>query len=157
MFGAFLFYFNCIIAYLNDHRWASTTAKTVLFRMMKMYIENRCIVLCVFVGIFLRKNLNWSIIKKCFMTSLVEIDPVVLEKVFKCLPCIFFYFAIKRLVLLLNLLNFPLTKDNLWLVWLKLAQWLWRTRWKNEKTTYIQTDHGQQAISKAYELSALVR
>ena len=40
----------------------------------------------------------------------------------------------------LNKLESPLPKDALCQVWLKLAQWFWRRRWKCEKFTDRQTD-----------------
>ena len=40
----------------------------------------------------------------------------------------------------LNKLESPLPKDALFQVWLKLAQWFWRRRWKCEKFTDGQTD-----------------
>ena len=40
----------------------------------------------------------------------------------------------------LNKLVSPLTKDALCQVWLKLAQWFWRRRWKCKKFTDRQTD-----------------
>ena len=42
--------------------------------------------------------------------------------------------------LLLNKLETSSPKDVLCQVWLKLAQWFWRRRWKCEKFTYRQTD-----------------
>ena len=55
----------------------------------------------------------------------------------------------------LNKLESPLPKDALWQVWLKLAQWFWRRRWKCEKfttttTTTTTTDNGQILIRKAH-------
>ena len=127
-----------------------TDEPALLLRRLKMNIKNRFIVLCVFVGICLR-----NIIKKCFMPSLVEIDPMVLEKVFKCLPCIFSDFAINRLALLLNKLDFPLPKGNLWLVWLKMAQRFWRAR----DYMYVHTDEprtkGDQQGSGALDFGEL--
>ena len=40
----------------------------------------------------------------------------------------------------LNKLESPLPKDALCYVWLKLAQWFWRRRWKCEKFTDRWTD-----------------
>ena len=40
----------------------------------------------------------------------------------------------------LNKLESPLPKDALCQVWLKLAQWFWRRRWKYEKFTDGRTD-----------------
>ena len=39
----------------------------------------------------------------------------------------------------LNKLEFPLPKDALCQVWLKLGQWFWRRRWKCEKITTTST------------------
>ena len=58
----------------------------------------------------------------------------------------------------LNKLEFPSPKDVLCQVWLKLAQWFWRRRWKCEKftdrrtdgRTDRQTDDGRQVIRKAH-------
>ena len=60
--------------------------------------------------------------------------------------------------LYLNKLEFPSPKDTLCQVWLKLAQWFWRRRWKCEKFTDRQTDgqtdgqtdDGRQVIRKAH-------
>ena len=46
----------------------------------------------------------------------------------------------KGVALRLNKLEFPSPKDTLCQVWLKLAQWFWRRRWKCEKFTDRQTD-----------------
>ena len=52
----------------------------------------------------------------------------------------------------LNKLESPLPKDALCQVWLKLAQWFWRRRWKCEKftKTTTTTDNGQILIRKAH-------
>ena len=56
----------------------------------------------------------------------------------------------------LNKLESPSPKDALCQVWLKLAQWFWRRRWKCEKfttsttTTTTTTDNGQILIRKAH-------
>ena len=58
----------------------------------------------------------------------------------------------------LNKLESPSPKDALCQVWLKLAQWFWRRRWKCEKftdgqtdgRTDRQTDDGRQVIRKAH-------
>ena len=88
------------------------------------------------------------------MPRLVEIGLVVLErKVFKFPQC---YFPIllsllmeKGVALHLNTLEIPLSKRSLCQVWLKLAQWFWRTR-KCEMftTTTTTTDKGQISIRK---------
>ena len=46
----------------------------------------------------------------------------------------------KGVALHLNKLESPSPKDTLCHVWLKLAQWFWRRRWKCEKFTDRQTD-----------------
>ena len=57
-------------------------------------------------------------------------------------------------VLHLNKLESPSPRDTLCQVWLKLAQWFWRRRWKCEKFTDRQTDgptdDGRQVIRKAH-------
>ena len=53
----------------------------------------------------------------------------------------------------LNKLESPSRKDTLCQVWLKLAQWFWRRRWKREKfrtTTTTTTDNRQLLIRKAH-------
>ena len=45
--------------------------------------------------------------------------------------------------------EYPSPKDALCQVWLKLAQWFWRRRWKCEKFT-TTTDNGQISIRKAH-------
>ena len=58
----------------------------------------------------------------------------------------------------LNKLESLSLRDTLCQVWLKLAQWFWRRRWKCEKftdgrthgQTDRQTDDGRQAIRKAH-------
>ena len=60
----------------------------------------------------------------------------------------------KGAALHLNKLEFPSSKDALCQVWLKLAQWFWRRRWKCEKikttTTTTTTDNEQILIRKAH-------
>ena len=58
----------------------------------------------------------------------------------------------KGMALHLNKLISPSHKDALCQVWLKLAQWFWRRRWKCEKftTTTTTTDNGQILIRKAH-------
>ena len=75
------------------------------------------------------------ITQECFVPSLVEIGPAVLEKIFKFRQCIF---AISKLSPLgkgqglhLNKLESPSPKDALCKIWLKLAQWFWRRRFLN--------------------------
>ena len=50
----------------------------------------------------------------------------------------------------LDKLESPSPKDALWQIWLKLAQWFLRRRWKCEKFTDRRTDDGQQVIRKAH-------
>ena len=56
----------------------------------------------------------------------------------------------KSRALHLNKLESPSPEDALCQVWLKLAQWFWRRRWKCEKFIDTRTDDGQQPIRKAY-------
>ena len=60
----------------------------------------------------------------------------------------------KDLALHLNILESPSPGDTLCQVWLKLAQWSLRRRWKCEKftdrRTDRQTDNGQQVIRTAH-------
>ena len=72
----------------------------------------------------------------CFVPSLIEIGPVVLEKkIFKFRQCIFAISWLspleKGMALYLNQLEFPSPKDALCQVWLKLAQWFWKGRFLN--------------------------
>ena len=82
----------------------------------------------------------------CFVPRLVEIGPVVLEKkILKFRKCVFSLFRNylpleKGWALHLNKLESPSPKDALCQVWLKLAQWFWRRRWKCEKFTDRRTD-----------------
>ena len=79
------------------------------------------------------------------MLSLVEIGPLVLKKtIFKFCQCIFTISLSSPLeirgALHLNKLIYPSPKDDLCQVWLKLARWFWRRRWKCEMFTDGQTD-----------------
>ena len=69
------------------------------------------------------------------MLSLVEIGPVVMEKIFQIRQYIFEFRNYLPLEtcgpLHLNKLEFPSHKDALCQVWLKLAQWFWRRRFFN--------------------------
>ena len=64
----------------------------------------------------------------------------------------------KGVALHLNKLKCPSPRDTLCQVWLKLAQWFWRRRWKCEQFTDRQTDgqtdgetdDGRQVIRKAH-------
>ena len=84
--------------------------------------------------------------QECFVPSLVEIGPVVLEKkIFKFRQCIFAICVIispwKRAgALHLNKLESPSPKDALCQVWLKLAQWFRTRRWKSKRFTDRRTD-----------------
>ena len=67
---------------------------------------------------------------RCFVPRLVEIGPVVLEKILKFRKCVFSRFrnylpVEKGGVLYLNKLEYPSPKDSLCQVQLKLAQWFW--------------------------------
>ena len=99
------------------------------------------------------------LILSCFVLSLVEIGPVVLEKIiFKFCYCIFAISLLFPLekgqgALQLKKLEFFLPKDALCLVWVNLAQWLWRNTWKWEKfmtMTMTTTDNRQIVITKAH-------
>ena len=90
-------------------------------------------------------------IKGCFVSSLVEIDQVVLEEtIFKFCQ---FIFAIS-LLSPLRTGRCPLPKDVLFQIWLKKAQWFLRRRWKCEKFAdgrkATQTDDERHVIRKAY-------
>ena len=95
----------------------------------------------------LRLNkLESPLTKGCFVPSLVEIDPVVLEKKFfkfhKCFSVILIWNYLpleKGRSLYLNKLESPSPRDALCQVWLKLALWFWRRRWKCEKMTTMTT------------------
>ena len=81
----------------------------------------------------------------CFVPSLVEIGSVVLEKkIFYNFVNVFSLFRNylpleKGGALHLNKLESPSPKDALCQVWMKLAQWFWRRRWKCEKFTTTTT------------------
>ena len=98
----------------------------------------------------------------CFVPSLVEIGPVVLEKkIFKFRQFIFTIswlsplrkgrgFSFKQ-----NLI--PFSQGCICSVWLKFAQWFWRWKWKSEKftttptmTTTTTTDNGHILIRKPH-------
>ena len=76
--------------------------------------------------------------QRCFVPKLVEIGPVVLEKkISKFRKCVFSlfhnYLPLQRgRSLHLNKLESPSPKNALCQVWMKLAQWFWRRRWKCE-------------------------
>ena len=88
----------------------------------------------------------------CFVPSLVEIRPVVLEKnISKFRHCIF---AISLLSPLRKgqgpSIVQPFTQDAKCRIWLKLDQWFWR-RWKpNKFFTTTTMDNGQILIKKAH-------
>ena len=90
------------------------------------------------------------ITKGCFVSSLVEIGPVVLI-IWFC-----YYLHLERgEALHLNKLESSAPTDALCWVWLKLAQSFWRRRQKCEKfpTTTPTTDNGQVSIREARDLS----
>ena len=62
--------------------------------------------------------------------SLVEIGPVILEKIFKIFVNVLllfpFYLHSVKSIIHMNKPKFPLPKDSLWQVWVKLAPWFWR-------------------------------
>ena len=76
------------------------------------------------------------------------------EEDFLKLSIYFYYFPIisplGRVLHLKKKLEFPSPGDTLCQVWLQLAQWFWRRRWKCEKFTDGRTDDGRQVIRKAY-------
>ena len=88
------------------------------------------------------------------MPSLVEIGPVVLEK--KILLNFVSTFSLhvfrnylsleKGVVLHLTKFKFPLPKDVLYQVWLKLAQWFWKRRFQCEKFTDRRTTGNQKSL-----------
>ena len=96
---------------------------------------------CGIISPWKRSGLFWEqtsipFTKGCFVQSWVEIGPVVLEKKiflnFVNLISLFHnYLHLKKGgALHINKLEFPLPKDALCQVWLKLAQWFWRRRRK---------------------------
>ena len=82
------------------------------------------------------RNLRIPFTQRCFRLSFVEIGPVVLEnKIFKiCQFCNYLLLEKGGGALHLNklVLESPLSKDAFCLVWMKLAKWFWRRRWKCE-------------------------
>ena len=80
------------------------------------------------------------------------------EKDFWISSMYFCYFVIispcKGMALHFKKLESPSPRDALWQVWLKLAQWFWRRRWKCDKfmtkTTPTATDNGQIVIRKSH-------
>ena len=88
----------------------------------------------------------WVLITQgCFVPSLVEIGSVVLRRRFFNFVNVFSLFRNylpleKGGAHYLNKLESPSPKDALCQVWLKLAQWFWRRRWKCEKFTDGLTD-----------------
>ena len=73
--------------------------------------------------------------KGCYVPTLVEIGPAVLEKIFEFCQCIFAILILsplgKGMVIYLNKLESPLLKDALCQVWLRLAKRFWRRRFLN--------------------------
>ena len=71
---------------------------------------------------------SWNYFNQgCFFRSLVDINPMVLEKIFQFWQCIFLFryhlhFG-KEVALYLNNIETTLSKDALCYVWLKLAHW----------------------------------
>ena len=89
------------------------------------------------------------------MASLVKTGPVVLEEILNFVNAfsLFRNYLIfeKGVDLHLEIFESPLPKDALCQVWLKLAWWFLRRRWKCESLkTDRWTDDGQQAIRKAH-------
>ena len=89
---------------------------------------------------FGQKRIHFT--QRCFMRSFVEIGQVVLEKIFNFVHG---YFVFRYLPLYkgadphLNKHECLKRNDTVCPVWLKLAQWFWRRRWKYKKV-YRQTD-----------------
>ena len=95
------------------------------------------------------------------MPSLVETGSAVLkEKIFKLCQCIFRYFILSTLVrgvaLYLNKLEFPLPKDPLCRVWLKLAQRFWRREFNFSYLIIISPWKRVQPFNKFEDLSPKV-
>ena len=86
----------------------------------------------------------FPITQGCFVPSLVEIGPVILKKIFKVRQYISlfpYYLPLEKGVALhLKKLESSSPKDALCQVWLKLAQWFLRRRWKCENFTDRRTD-----------------
>ena len=81
----------------------------------------------------------------CLVPNLVEIGPVVWRRRFFNFVNVFSLFRNylpfeKGGALHLIKIESPSPKDALCQVWLKLAHWFWRRRWKCEKFTDRQTD-----------------
>ena len=94
----------------------------------------------------------------CFALGLVEIGPVVLERIFFNVYSLFHSYLPLKKGETLRLCKFKSTlpKDDLCQVWLKLAQWFWG--WKRKKFTYRRMDRRRRTGDKksSLELSAEV-
>ena len=105
---------------------------------------------------FIWKHLN-PLTQGCFVPSLVEIGAVVLEeKILKHSSMYFRYFVIfspwKRAWSFTSFWKskFPLPKDALCRIWLKLVQYVVLEKKMKMWEVYRHTDGGQQAIRKAH-------
>ena len=67
--------------------------------------------------------------------AVVNIGQMVLEEIFKCCQSIFAISLLSPLEKVCDPTVEQTWKDALCQVWLKLAQWLWRKRWKCENFT----------------------
>jgi hypothetical protein len=76
-----------------------------------------------------------------YVPSLIDFGQLVLEKkIFKKISVYFYCFAIisqKGYPLSWNKFESPSPQDDLCQVWLKLAQWFWRKRFKNEPIPFL--------------------
>ena len=106
----------------------------VIITLIKRRRKKTLLTLWEFIGFSFEET--WiPFIQGCFVPSLVEIGPVVLEKIedffnFVNVFSLFRnYLSLKKDgTLHLNKLESPSPKDALCQVWLKLAQWFWRRR-----------------------------
>ena len=97
-------------------------------------------------GPFIRTNLNPLHTQGLFVPSLFEIGLVVLFNFVNIFSLFLYYIPLgKGRALHLNKLEFPIPKDALYQVWLKLVQWFLRRRWK-----VYDNDNGLILIRKAH-------
>ena len=112
------------------------------YDFLKNVILNSTVICPFLIFIALRfEQKSFSMLaRNCAWKWLVEIGPVIQEeKVFKsCQVAISQLFPLgKEHGLHLNKLEFPLPKDALCQVWLKLAQWFWRRRILNVLNVFL--------------------
>ena len=91
-----------------------------------------------------KKNLALHLNKQVFVLSLVEIDPVVLEKRFLNTISVFslyhYYLPLKTATIRhLNNGEFPSSKEALSQVWLTLTQWFRKRRYSLNGDTFAKT------------------